>query len=224
MRFNRPVTGYPRSVMRPRYVIAVSACIVAISAIASAADKKDKKKWDVEAEHGPSKMVEITTDEGTWMNLDVSPDGKEIVFDLLGDIYVMPISGGDATVLRGGAAYEVQPRFSPDGKGISFTSDRDGADNIWTMKRDGSDLKQITKEDFRLCNNAVWTPDGNYIVAKKHFTSTRSLGAGEMWLYHVSGGEGLQLTKRRNDQKDVGEPCVSHDGRYVYFSEDMTPG
>jgi imidazolonepropionase-like amidohydrolase/Tol biopolymer transport system component len=210
--------------MRPRYVIAVSACIVAISAIASAADKKDKKKWDVEAEHGPSKTVEITTDEGTWMNLDVSPDGKEIVFDLLGDIYVMPISGGDAKVLRGGAAYEVQPRFSPDGKRISFTSDRDGADNIWTMKRDGSDLKQITKEDFRLCNNAVWTPDGNYIVAKKHFTSTRSLGAGEMWLYHVSGGEGLQLTKRRNDQKDVGEPCVSHDGRYVYFSEDMTPG
>ncbi len=212
--------------MRFFYATLVSLIPVLVSTTVSAADtaSKDKKKWDVEAAHGPSRSVEITTDEGTWMNLDVSPDGREIVFDLLGDIYVIPVAGGDATLLRGGAPFEVQPRFSPDGKRISFTSDRDGADNVWTMARDGSDLQQVTKEDFRLCNNAVWTPDGHYLVAKKHFTSTRSLGAGEMWLYHASGGEGLQLTKRRNDQQDVGEPCVSRDGRYVYFSEDMSPG
>ncbi|HET6348457.1 MAG TPA: amidohydrolase family protein [Candidatus Krumholzibacteria bacterium] len=212
--------------MRHRYLIAAAVLFVATS-LAVAADSpggKDKKKWDVQAEHGPSHTVEFTTDEGTWMDLDVSPDGKEIVFDLLGDIYIMPITGGEAKLLRGGAAYEVQPRFSPDGKRISFTSDRDGGDNIWIMDHDGSNLVQVTKEDFRLCNNAVWTPDGEYLVAKKHFTSTRSLGAGEMWLYHESGGEGLQLTKRRNDQQDVGEPCVSRDGRYVYFSEDMSPG
>ena len=210
--------------MRFRYLVPVCLLLIAITAHAADKDKKDKKKWDVQAEHGPSKTIEFDTDEGTWMNLDVSPDGKEIAFDLLGDIYIMPITGGDAKLVRGGAAFEVQPRFSPDGRRISFTSDREGGDNIWIMNRDGSDLKQVTKEDFRLCNNAVWTPDGNYIVAKKHFTSTRSLGAGEMWLYHVSGGEGLQLTKRRNDQQDVGEPCVSRDGRYVYFSEDMSPG
>jgi Tol biopolymer transport system component len=92
------------------------------------------------------------------------------------------------------------------------------------MNRDGSEATQITKEDFRLLNNAVWTPDGQYIVAKKHFTSTRSLGAGEMWLFHISGGKGLQLTTRKNDQQDVNEPVVSPDGRYVYFSEDMYPG
>ena len=65
---------------------------------------------------------------------------------------------------------------------------------------------------------------GEYIVARKHFTSTRSLGAGEMWMYHISGGNGLQLTTRKNDQQDVNEPVVSPDGRYVYFSEDMYPG
>ncbi|MDH3197436.1 MAG: amidohydrolase, partial [Candidatus Krumholzibacteria bacterium] len=194
-------------------------------AVADDAKKADeKKKWDVEAPFGPTRTVAFTTDEGTWMNLDVSPDGEEIVFDLLGDIYIMPIAGGEAVLLRGGPAFEVQPRFSPDGKRISYTSDKDGADNIWIMKRDGSDAKQVTKEDFRLVNNAAWTPDGQYIVCKKHFTSGRSLGAGEMWLYHASGGEGLQITKRRNDQQDVGEPCVSPDGRYVYFSEDMSPG
>jgi imidazolonepropionase-like amidohydrolase/Tol biopolymer transport system component len=169
--------------------------------------------------------VEFATTEGTWMNLDVSPDGKEIVFDLLGDIYLMPITGGEAKLLSGGPAFEIQPRFSPDGKKISFTSDRAGGDNIWVMNRDGSAAKAITKEDFRLLNNACWTPDGKYLIARKHFTSTRSLGAGEMWMYHAAGGvEGLQLTKRKNDQQDAGEPVVSPDGRYVYCSEDMSGG
>ena len=207
--------------------LAVACTLLIVASNVFAADapkKKDDKKWDVEAPLGPTKTVEFDTNEGTWMNLDVSPDGKEIVFDLLGDIYVIPIAGGKATLLRGGPAFEVQPRFSPDGTRISYTSDKDGADNIWIMKRDGSDPKQVTKEDFRLVNNAVWTPDGQFLVAKKHFTSTRSLGAGEMWLYHESGGEGLQITKRRNDQQDVGEPCVSRDGRYVFFSEDLSPG
>src|SRR5690606_28404895 len=99
-----------------------------------------------------------------------------------------------------------------------------GGDNIWVMKRDGSDAKQITKENFRLLNNAVWTPDGEYLIARKHFTASRSLGAGEMWMYHRSGGSGVQLTKRKNDQQDAGEPMVSPDGKYVYFSEDMSGG
>ncbi|MEZ4827436.1 MAG: amidohydrolase family protein [Bacteroidia bacterium] len=186
--------------------------------------KAETDKWDVAASHGPSHEVKFTTSEGTWMNLDVSPDGKEIVFDLLGDIYTLPIEGGKATLISGGTPYEVQPIYSPDGKQILFTSDRGGGDNIWVMNRDGSDRKQLTKEDFRLLNNAVWTPDGEYFVARKHYTASRSLGAGEMWLYHITGGGGIQLTKRKNDQQDAGEPFVSPDGRYVYYSEDMSGG
>ena len=185
---------------------------------------EDKKKWDVNNSGGPQKEVSFTTNEGTWMSLDVSPDGGEIVFDLLGDIYIMPATGGTAKVLRQGKAMEVQPRFSPDGKKISFTSDAAGGDNVWIMDRNGSNAKQITRESFRLLNNGVWTPDGNYIVARKHFTSTRSLGAGEIWMYHINGGNGLQLTVKKNDQQDVNEPVVSPDGQYVYYSEDMYPG
>jgi imidazolonepropionase-like amidohydrolase/Tol biopolymer transport system component len=199
----------------------VAAGAATICFVASA---QEKKKWDVNNPEGPHKEVSFTVNEGTWMNLDVSPDGKEIVFDLLGDIYTLPISGGTAKVLRQGLAMEVQPRFSPDGKKILFTSDAGGGDNIWVMDRDGSNARQITKETFRLLNNAAWTPDGQYIVARKHFTSGRSLGAGEIWMYHVSGGNGLQLTTRKNDQQDVNEPVVSPDGRYVYFSEDLYPG
>ena len=174
-------------------------------------------KWDVsKPSEEPFKEISFQTNEGTWMNLDLSPDGKEIVFDLLGDIYTMPVTGGSAKILRQGLAMEVQPRFSPDGKKILFTSDAGGGDNIWLMDRDGSNAKQITKEDFRLLNNAVWTPDGQYVVARKHFTSQRSLGAGELWMYHISGGKGLQLTTRKNDQQDLNEPVVSPDGRDIY--------
>ena len=85
--------------------------------------QEDKKKWDVSnpGEDWTFKEVKFSTDEGTWMNLDVSPDGKQIVFDMLGDIYIMPIIGGKAKALRTGLPFEIQPRFSPDGKKISFT-------------------------------------------------------------------------------------------------------
>lgn len=186
--------------------------------------QKDDKQWDVNAPPGPQEEIMIDTDEGTWMSLDVSPDGHEIVFDLLGDIYTIPITGGEAKPLTSGIAWDMQPRYSPNGKYIAFTSDRAGGDNIWIMNRDGSDPKQVTKESFRLLNSPAWTPDSEYLVARKHFTSRRSLGSGEMWLYHRTGGDGLQMTKRPNDQKDVGEPAFSPDGRYLYFSQDVTPG
>ena len=181
--------------------------------------------WDVEANRGPVREVTFEVNEGTWMNLDVSPDGSELVFDLLGDLYLLPIEGGQAQRITQGRAFDVQPRFSPDGQRIAFTSDRGGGDNIWTISRDGSDARQVTNESFRLLNGPAWTPDGQYILARKHFTSTRSLGAGEIWMYHRSGGSGLQLTKRKNDQQDQGnEISLSPDGRYVYFSEDVSGG
>ena len=188
--------------------------------------KKEDDKWDVSNPPGDFNYTshKFSTDEGTWMNLDVSPDGTQIVFDLMGDIYVMPVSGGKAKVLRTGIPFEIQPRFSPDGNKISFTSDAGGGDNIWVMNNDGSDAKQVTKETFRLLNNSYWMPNGDYLVARKHYTSQRSLGAGEIWQYHITGGSGLQLTKRKNDQQDVNEPCVSNDGRYLYYSEDVYPG
>lgn len=202
----------------------LSVLILAAAQPVFSQDKKDAPKWDVEKFRGTTKNFTINTDEGTWMNLDVSPDGKDIVFDILGDIYIMPISGGTAKLLTGGAAFDVQPRFSPNGKYISYTSDKSGGDNIWMMNRDGSGKRQITKENFRLLNNATWMPNSEYIVARKHFTGTRSLGAGEMWMYNINGGDGVQLTKRKNDQQDSGEPNISPNGKFLYYSEDVTPG
>jgi len=214
--------------MNYRIVAALAVLSMSSSAIAQAsADKPKEEKWDVNAPKGATiKQVPINVDEGSWIDVDLSNDGKTITFSLLGDIYTMPVSGGQPTRIAEGLAWEVQPRFSPDGGRIAFTSDRGGGDNIWIMNRDGSDKRQVTKEKFRLLNQPSWSPDGRYVVAKKHFTTTRSLGTGEIWIYHVSGGGGVKLVKKPSEkhQKELGEPIYAPDGKSVYFTRNITPG
>ena len=205
---------------------ATAFAFAALAETAEAEKKDNDAKWDVMNPPGDSREIDIDVDNGTWMSLDVSPDGKTIAFDMLGDIYTMPITGGTATNIASGMAWEIQPRFSPDGSRIAFTSDRAGGDNIWTMDVDGENKKQVTKESFRLTNNPTWSADGQFIAARKHFTTSRSLGVGEIWLYHKSGGNGVQLVKKpsENHQKELGEPMFSPDGKYIYYSQNITPG
>ena len=214
--------------MKYRFVAAIAALSMSGSVLAQAAAANGKEeKWDVNAPKGATiREVPINVDEGSWIDVDLSNDGQTITFSLLGDIYTMPVSGGQPMRIAEGLAWEVQPRFSPDGNRIAFTSDRGGGDNIWIMNRDGSDKRQVTKEEFRLLNQPSWSPDGRYLVAKKHFTTTRSLGTGEIWLYHVSGGGGVKLVKRPNEkhQKELGEPIYAPDGKSVYFTRNITPG
>ena len=207
-------------------LMTVLMCALAAPSIRVDAQQNDNK-WDVAADLGPTQKLAFDTSEGTWMNLDVSPDGRQILFDLLGDIYLMPIGGSGssaATRLTSGPAFDMQPRFSPDGRHVAFSSDRDGLWNIWTMDVDGKNPKQISKEKRWFVNSPTWSPDGNYIFARRHFVQTRSLGAGEIWMFHASGSEGLQVTEKNGWQKDAGEPAISPDGRYLYYSKDVTPG
>lgn len=200
--------------------------MLAMPSVTLAQDDTDEK-WDVEAPRGATiEQVPIQTDEGTWMDVDVAPDGQTIAFTMLGDIYTLPITGGTPTRIAEGLSWEVHPRFSPDGQRIAFTSDRGGGDNIWVMNRDGSDKRQVTKESFRLLNQPTWSPDGEFIAAKKHFTTQRSLGTGEIWMYHVSGGGGVQVVKRASEslQKELGEPIFSPDGSAIYYTRNTTSG
>jgi imidazolonepropionase-like amidohydrolase/Tol biopolymer transport system component len=209
---------------------------LALSAVAAEPAKEggkeaEKKKWDVNNPPGEKGVANVDTRTGTWMSVDVSPDGRRVVFDLLGDLYLMPIEGGEAKALTHSMAWEMQARFSPDGKRLAYMSDGGGGDNIWVADLDeaGSlvNAHEVTKEPFRTMNNPVWHPNGQYIAARKHYTGTRSLGSGEIWLFHVAGsaeGGGVQLNEKPNWQKDLGEPAFSPDGRYVYYSQDTTPG
>ncbi len=173
---------------------------------------------------GPTEELVFTTDEGTWLNVDVSPDGSQIVFDMLGDLYLLPMAGGEAERLTTTLAQEVQPRFSPDGKSLTYISDANGGNNIFVMELATKHERAITTEKFRSLTNPRWHPDGSGIVARKHFTGSRSLGSGEMWFYHLDGGSGVQLTSKRNEQQDENDPVYSPDGRYLYYTQDATPG
>lgn len=129
--------------------------------------------------------LSFTTSEATWLSLDLSPDGQTIVFELLGDLYTLPVTGGEATRITDGQAYDMQPAFSPDGAHLVFVSDRDGSENLWIAKADGSDARAVTTTERENYMSPAWTPDGEYVVAAK--------GA-QLWMYHRDGGSGVQMT------------------------------
>jgi imidazolonepropionase-like amidohydrolase/Tol biopolymer transport system component len=199
--------------------------VAAITGVA--AQRSDSDRWDIAKPTGPTTVAAFEATEGTWMNVDVSLDGRRIVFDLLGDLYAMPIEGGRTTPavrLTSGVAFDMQPRFSPDGKSIAFISDRSGLFNVWIADADGRNPRQVSREQRWWINSPTFSPDGQYVYARRHFVGERSLGAGEVWMFHVSGAEGVQVTERASIQKDAGEPALSPDGRTLYYSRDVSAG
>ncbi len=160
------------------------------------------------------RTIELSTDEGSWISVDVSPDGATVVFDLLGDLYTVPLAGGPATRITEGLAFDGQPRYSPDGRQILFVSDRSGGDNLWTLDVESGDTTQITKGDGNTWMSPDWTPDGNYVAASKGETR---LGVVKLWIGHVDGGSGAQLHKKPDNLKTVGA-AVAPDGRYIWYA------
>ncbi len=192
-------------------------------------DKKETKedKWEVLSPPFDLSTVSINTEQTTWSSLDVAPNGKQFVFDMLGDIYLADLAGGQAKALTQDFAWNLHPTISPDGRQIAFISDRDGASNLWVMDIDGTNLKQITKEKEDLIHSPAWRPDGQYLAATKGIVSRRSICAGEIWLYHHSGGKGLAIKERpggKKEQKNTADPAFSHDGNYLYYTTDTTAG
>ena len=130
-------------------------------------EKKPDVAADINKPRADARSISFETSEGTWMSVDVSPDGQTIVFDLLGDLYALPIGGGTAKALTSGPAWDAQPRFSPDGKTIAFSSDRSGIENIWIMDADGGNPRAVSAEKDEYVRSPAWTPDGNYLIARK---------------------------------------------------------
>ncbi len=158
-----------------------------------------------------ARNIPLSTSEGTWISVDMSPDGKTIIFDLLGDLFTIPSTGGKATQITRGMAFDTHPRYSPDGKRILFTSDRSGSENLWYIDLEKNDTVQLTQDRNMNFPSAAWTPDGEYIV----FSKGRIIV--QLYMIHKNGGAGVQLIDAPASLKTI-DPAVSADGNTIYFS------
>jgi imidazolonepropionase-like amidohydrolase/Tol biopolymer transport system component len=181
----------------------------------------EREKWDVSDTGQPYHEVSFTLTEGTWMSVDVSPDGNTLVFDLLGDLYTMSAAGGKATLLSGGPAVDRIPSFSPDGKRILYISDRSGDDNVWSIAVDGTDARSLTNETARILTNPAWSSDGRYIYATGVDTRFSEQKKSSLHLYHIDGGAGHTVVDTPPNGRDVQEPNPSSDGRFLYYTQRM---
>jgi len=180
--------------------------------------------WDITQAGEPGRPVSFTVEEGTWISVDVSPNGSTLVFDLLGDIYSLPAQGGEARLLRGGPALERQPRFSPDGRQIAFISDADGADNVWISDSDGERAKQLSAETLNRVSSPAWSSDGAYVAVTRVTTTVTEGFASALHLYHLAGGAGHILVPPPQPRNGVSEPVFTRDGSALFYTEDTFPG
>jgi Tol biopolymer transport system component len=202
-------------------------CIAVAMAQSSGPNDAKEPAWDTTQTRGAGRNVSFDTDEGTWMSVDISPDGQWIVFDLLAHIYRVPVAGGQAECLTqsSGAALNFHPRYSPDGKLIAFVSDRSGQNNLWIMNADGSHPRAVFQnKDIRVFE-PTWTPDGQFLIVRRTNVASRTGGpAGSgLWMYHKDGGEGVEVVSG-TAARGASWPSVSPDGRYVYFHSVICEG
>lgn len=188
----------------------IAAALLAAAAPAGA----ETPPWSVEAPHGPTFTYRTTLDEATWMSVDISPDGATLLFDILGDLYVMPVAGGRATRITSGAAYDAQSRFSPDGRQILFVSDRAGANDLWIARSDGSEARRLTQAKDLTLMSPIWSRDGASVFALG--LDDRSADDRlELFRFAVADGRIERIVDRK--RVPLG-PAVSADGRSLYYT------
>ncbi len=206
------------ALVRPALLLSLAMAVPAFVASQDAASENDAQadEWDVTMARGDTREIDFTTEEGTWISLDVSPDGEWIAFDLLGHVYRVPADGGgDAELLTGGTgvATHYHPRYSPDGATIAFISDREGQNNLWIMDADGANPRAVFTESMVRAVEPAWSADGAYIFVRRQNLAPGG-GGGGIWMYHKDGGKGVQVVA---DQPQAAWPSPSKDGRHLYF-------
>src|SRR5581483_3833118 len=160
----------------------------------------------------PRRIGDFGPQPASW-----TPNGREIIFSHDSAIYRANSDGSGTTKLAtiGGIAQGF--RFSPDGRTIRFdlNDPRTGANDIWEMKSDGSEVHQLLKnwgDAVECCGN--WTPDGKYYL----FESLRE-GASNLWLlpgeshWYSGRPRPIRLT---NGPLEFGYPVPSKDGRKIF--------
>ena len=164
--------------------------------------------------------VRFTANQGSWISLDVSPDGESVVFDLLGDLYLVPLEGGEARRLTYGMPWDGQPRFSPDGARVVFVSDRSGSKNLWVLDMETGEMEAVTTGGSSSYLSPEWLDDDYLVVSK----GTR-LGTGLLQVLHVDGGAGRRLFGSPSPPPGgrtthVSGAAPTPDGRFIWYTQE----
>ena len=170
----------------------------------------------------PERVLTIRPERTTWTSLDISPDGRTIVFDVLGDLYRMPAGGGAARQISEGLAFDSQPRFSPDGQWIAFTSDRSGSENVWIARSDGTQARAITAfDDESVMVSPTWSADGRAVFASRYWADVNNY---ELWRFPLEGASELLVPVKpapdtpRDAWRSTLDASASADGKWLYYA------
>jgi Tol biopolymer transport system component len=156
------------------------------------------------------RTISFTTEEGSNMSVDLSPDGKTIVFDLLGDLYTLPAKGGNATQITRGIAVNSYPVWSPKGDKIAYLSDATGDIRLTVLDVSGNARQTFSEKAYR---PPLWIGTDGWIISPRPNATFMTFP-----LNHLSGGE-VQLPK---DIYDIIGAAV--DGKLIYYRQQAESG
>ena len=228
--------------MKRMRALFVAAVVVALGLVPIVGQERENGQEPRDGNRSPEALIlktaetiEFTTDEVTWPSVDVSPDGRTLLFDVLGDLYTLPLEGGQARRIMGGLSFESQPVFSPDGKTIAFLTDRTGVENLWIADADGSNPRAVSKDTRtndrpQIMVSPRWTPDGQFIIVSK--SRPPEPGTFGLFMYHRDGGTGVRIGPAPptppGPDSDGPPPrpatnkmgaVTSPDGRFIYYAQ-----